>query len=82
MDNPILVEEFPRVYRDTQFEKIKVAAKRAKDLHNAQKSPMVNSNRTAAYVALEEYNEGAIRTVYKTEDPSPMIAEDTDEEED
>ena len=41
MDNPELVEEYPREYELTQFEKIQVAAKRAKDLHNANKTPLV-----------------------------------------
>ncbi len=84
MDNPILVEEFPREYEHTQFEKIKVTARRAKDLHNSQKTPLVDSNRSAAYVALEEYNQGKIRTVYKQEEPPPVIAgdgEDGDDEE-
>lgn len=82
MDNPILVEEFPREYENTQFEKIKVTAKRAKDLHNLQKTPLVDSGRTAAYTALEEYNEGKIRIVYKKEDPPPMIAENGEDGED
>jgi DNA-directed RNA polymerase subunit K/omega len=82
MDNPILVEEYPREYGDTQFEKIKVTAKRAKDLHNAQKTPLVDSSRAAAYIALEEYNAGKIKTVYKQEEPPPMIARDTEDGED
>ena len=45
MDNPELVEEYPREYELTQFEKIQVAATRAKDLHNANKTPLpFNSN--------------------------------------
>lgn len=82
MDNPVLVEEFPREYENTQFEKIKVAAKRAKDLHNSQKTPLVDSERTAAYVALEEYNEGKIRIIYKQEEPPPVIARDRENGED
>ena len=81
MDNPILVEEFPREYEDTQFEKVKVAAKRAKDLHNVQKTPLLESSHKAAYVALEEFNAGMIGIVYKEEEPPPMIAEDAEEEE-
>ena len=82
MDNPVLVEEFPREYENTQFEKIKVAAKRAKDLHNAQKTPLIDSCRAPAYIALEEFNEGRIRIVYKQEEPPPMIAENGEDGED
>ena len=81
MDNPVLVEEFPREYEITQFEKIKVAARRAKDLHNAKKTPLVDSGRPAPYIALEEINVGKIRAAYKEDEPAPVIAEDTDEEE-
>lgn len=81
MNNPELVEEFPREYERTQFEKIKVAAKRAKDLHNSQKTPLVDSGRTAPYVALEELNSGMIKMVYREEEPIPVIAEETEEEE-
>ena len=81
MDNPVLVETFPRDYEITQFEKVKVAAKRAKDLHNVQKTPLVDSHRKSAYVALEEFNAGMINTIYKEDDTPPMIAEEAEEEE-
>ncbi len=81
MDNPELVEEYPREYELTQFEKIQVAAKRAKDLHNANKTPLVEVPRTAAYTALEELKEGMIRTVYREEEPIPMLAGVSEESE-
>ena len=81
MDNPLLAEEFPREYEITQFEKVKIAAKRAKDLHNVKKTPLLDSSHKAAYVALEEYNAGMIKIVYKEDEPTPVIAEDAEEEE-
>ena len=81
MDNPELVEEFPREYERTQFEKIKVAAKRAKDLHNSQRAALVDSNRTAPYVALEELSSGMIKIVYREEEIIPMITGEAEEAE-
>lgn len=81
MDNPELVEEYPRDYELTQFEKIQVAAKRAKDLHNANKTPLVETGRTAPYTALEELKEGVIRTVYREEEPVPMLSRESEESE-
>lgn len=81
MNDGLLAEEFPRDYEITQFEKVKIAAKRAKDLHNVKKTPLLESNHKPAYVALQEYNAGMIRTVYKEDDQPPVIAEETEEEE-
>ena len=68
MDNPELVEEYPREYETTQFEKILVAARRAKDLHNDDRAPMVFSDRKAAYVALQEIKEKKISLIQDKND--------------
>lgn len=77
MDNPELVEEYPREFKMTQFEKIIVASKRAKDMHNQDKAPLVLSDRKIPYVALEELQEDMIKVVYR-EEPVDLLAEDSD----
>ena len=81
MENPELVEEYPRDFELTQFEKILVASKRAKDLHNFDKAPMVEIDRKAPYIALEELREDQIQTVYREEQPVKKIGEDGEETE-
>ena len=80
MDNPELIEEYPTEYEVTQFEKILVAARRAKDLHNDDRAPMVFSDRKAGYVALQEIREKKITMVYweEEEKPAGMIANDSE----
>lgn len=68
MDNPELIEEYPQVYEMTQFEKILVAARRAKDLHNDDRAPMVFSDRKAGYLALQEIREKKIKMTYRVEE--------------
>lgn len=82
MDNPELVEEFPREFKTTQFEKIVVAAKRAKHLHNEDRAPMVLSDRKAGYVALQELKEDKIRVVYPESETVEKIGEEREETED
>ncbi len=82
MKNHNLIEEYPREYESTQFEKVLLAAKRAKDLHNADKAPMVLSDRKAGYVALEEILEKKIFLLYKEEEAvTEMISDDNESEE-
>ena len=79
-----LVEEFPREPKLTQFEKIIIAARRAKDLHDHDKVEMVHSQLTAPYTALQELRQGMIRVVYTAVEEQPVVveeAEDADEEE-
>jgi len=73
-----LVEEYPREFAMTQFEKVLVASKRAKALH-AGKDQLVVSDHNPTYVALDELNQGAIRLVYK-EEPVAMIEDENGDE--
>ncbi|MEE8394744.1 MAG: DNA-directed RNA polymerase subunit omega [bacterium] len=81
MKNEDLVEEYPREYETTQFEKVLVSAQRAKDIHRGHKQPLVESERKAPYVALEEYNEDIIHLVYHEEEPPEAIAAGSEESE-
>lgn len=81
MENTNLVEEYPREYDKTQFEKILVAAKRAKDIHNSRKTPLIDSDRKPPYVALEEMKANLINTIYRKEEPVELVAEESEEEE-
>jgi len=76
-----LIEEFPRNPGYTQFEKILVAAKRAKDLHEEDRAPLAHNHLTAAYTALQEYKEGAILPTYREEQPVPLIEEEPEDSE-
>ncbi|MBI4084088.1 MAG: DNA-directed RNA polymerase subunit omega [Candidatus Lambdaproteobacteria bacterium] len=83
MSEPELVEEYPRDYEMTQFEKILVAAKRAKDLHGG-KAPLLPSEHRFTYVALQEIGTGAIELVYRAETPQAQLegeGDESDEEE-
>ena len=77
-----LVEEFPRNPEMTQFEKILLAAKRAKDLHNDDRAPMSVAHHTASYTALQELRSGLILPVYADSEPeeTPLLDDDGDEE--
>ena len=78
-----LVENYPRQVEVTQFEKVLVAAKRAKDLHNGGKVPLIDTEHKPAYAALEELRDGIILRVYRAEEPVPVAvpAPEEDEEE-
>jgi len=82
MKNHELIEEYPRDYEQTQFEKILVTAKRAKDIHNNNKTPLVDSIRKSSYIALEEFNARKINSVYREEEIPIQIDEDNDDQED
>lgn len=75
-----LVEEYPREIELTQFEKILVAARRAKDLHDHDKIALAYNHYTAPYLALEELREGKITPVYREEDPTEGLPEAESEE--
>ncbi|HUJ73992.1 MAG TPA: DNA-directed RNA polymerase subunit omega [bacterium] len=78
-----LVEEYPKKSELTQFEKVLVAARRAKDLHRGQQAQLVESEHKEPYVALEELREGKIHRVYREEEPAELAApaaEETEEE--
>lgn len=79
-----LVEEYPREPELTQFEKILVAARRAKDLHNSDKIPMADNHITSGYLALQELRDGKILRTYQQDEPTLEIAADDsdDDEED
>lgn len=77
-----LVEEYPRDYKVTLFEKVLMAAKRAKALHNG-KMPLVASMRKDTYLALEEARHEMIRLAYREEELPQELAyvnEDADDE--
>lgn len=75
-----LVEEFPINPSLTQFEKILIAVKRAKDLHEEDKVQLVFNHHTSPYLALQELRDGMITAVYREEEPEvEKIEEDADE---
>ncbi|HEX9844506.1 MAG TPA: hypothetical protein VGC20_17235 [bacterium] len=75
-----LVEEFPKEPELTQFEKILVAAKRAKDLHDHDKVELVYNHFTAPYSALQELKEGIIMPVYREEEePAAQLEDDSED---
>lgn len=76
-----LVEEFPKNPELTQFEKILVASRRAKDLHDHDKVELVHHHFTAPYTALQELKDGFVRPVYREEEPTPLLEEDTEDAE-
>lgn len=75
-----LVEEFPKEPAITQFERILVASKRAKDLHDHDKVELIHDHFTAPYIALQELNEGFIRPVYREEEEPPELLEEDSED--
>ena len=75
-----LVEEFPINPTLTQFEKILIAVKRAKDLHEEDKVQLVFNHHTPPYLALQEIRDGMITPVYREEEPPvEQIGEEADE---
>jgi DNA-directed RNA polymerase subunit K/omega len=81
MSDPTLIEEYPRDATLTQFEKILVATKRAKDLHRGTKMPLVDVEHKDTYLALAELKEHKIRASYREEEPSELPAPSAEEEE-
>jgi DNA-directed RNA polymerase omega subunit len=77
-----LVETYPKQPEITQFEKVLVAAKRAKDLHNGGKVPLLDTEHKPSYAALEELREGIIRRVYREPEPEQLAATTAEEAED
>ena len=77
-----LVEEYPREPELTQFEKVIIAARRAKDLHNSDKIPMADNHLTSGFLALQELRDGKIRPVYNTEESTLEVAMDDSDEDD
>ena len=73
-----LVESYPREYKSTLFEKVLMAAKRTKALHNG-KLPLVDSLHAETYVALEEIRDKTIRLAYSDED-SPQKRDPDDDD--
>ena len=82
--NTDLVEEYPREFDITQFEKVLVAAKRAKDLHTGRRASLVDE-RKSSYQALEEIGRGLLEVVYREDEPLealPVDADGSDDDED
>ena len=81
-----LVEEYPREPIMTQFEKVLMVSKRAKDLHNDDRAPYVEDDYKAPYLALAEMGAGALKLVYREEEPPPKLekgaVDDGDDEDD
>jgi DNA-directed RNA polymerase subunit K/omega len=73
-----LVEEYPKEYKVTLFEKVLMAAKRAKALH-AGKMPLVNSMYKDTHLALEEIRQNKIRLAYREDEPTQELAYTRDE---
>ena len=74
-----LVEEYPKVYKTTLFEKVLMAAKRAKALHGG-KMPLLSSLHKDTYLALEEIQNEKIRLAYREEEPPQALAYVSDED--
>ncbi len=77
-----LVEEFPKNPEITQFEKIIIAARRAKDLHDHGRVSLVENHHTAPYLALQELRDEIIMPTYREEEPLPAIDDDGDDSDD
>ena len=78
-----LVENYPKVTEITQFEKVLISARRAKDLHNGGKIPLVDTEHKPPYAALEELRDGAILRIYREPEPEalPVAAPEEDDDE-
>lgn len=76
-----LVENYPREYEITQFEKVLLAVARAKDLHTGKAVQLVPSTHKHPYMALEEAKEKAIALDYKIDADAEAIPEDSDDSE-
>ncbi len=79
-----LIEEFPKNPPYTQFEKILIAARRAKDLHDEDRAPLAHDHLTAPYIALQELRDELILPSYQEDPPADLVedeSEDGDEEE-
>lgn len=81
MTNLNLVEEYPKDAGLTQFEKVLVAAKRAKDLHKGSKAPLLETEHKDTYVALEELKAQKIHSSYREDEPAELPAPAAEEEE-
>ncbi|HEX7927021.1 MAG TPA: DNA-directed RNA polymerase subunit omega [bacterium] len=80
-----LVENYPKQAELTQFEKVLISARRAKDLHNGGKVPLVETEHKPAYAALEELRDGILRRIYREPEPEQITtaapeADDDDDE--
>ena len=73
-----LVEEYPKNTKMTLFEKVIMTSKRAKDLH-AGKTPLIPTDHTSAYQAIEEVKEGAIVLIYRDEEEQAAIDYEAEE---
>lgn len=67
-----LVEEYPRDYKTTLFEKILMATKRAKDLRNG-KVPLLPPEHKEPYQALLEIREGLLELAYSDENDDESL---------
>jgi len=80
-----LVEEYPKRYESTQFEKVIMASRRAKDLHTGKSVGLVPSEHKVPYLALEEIKNHAVELVYREDEPEAELladeAEESEEEE-
>ncbi|MDH4224487.1 MAG: DNA-directed RNA polymerase subunit omega [Deltaproteobacteria bacterium] len=76
-----LVEEYPKSFDMTLFEKIIMASKRAKDLHRGHE-PLVHSPHKDTYVALEEINTDKITLEYRDDEPVENLIGRRDDSED
>ena len=80
--NPLqLVEEYPREYELTQFEKVLMAACRAKDLHNIGKAPLLETEYKSPYTALAEILAKKIHLAYREEEPPEIEKEEREDSE-
>jgi DNA-directed RNA polymerase omega subunit len=76
-----LIEEYPKDAEVTQFEKVLVAARRAKDLHRGTKVPLLETEHKDTYIALEEIRAKKIYSSYREEEPTELPAPAAEEEE-
>jgi DNA-directed RNA polymerase omega subunit len=77
-----LVENYPKQPELTQFEKVLISARRAKDLHNGGKVPLVETEHKPAYAALEELRDGILRRIYREPEPVQIAPAATEEDDD
>ena len=74
----LLVENYPAEYELTQFEKVLVAARRAKDLHRGDAHALLDEVGKASYIALLEFERGLVEP--SEEDSSFLLGDDSLEE--
>ncbi|MDH4121461.1 MAG: DNA-directed RNA polymerase subunit omega [Deltaproteobacteria bacterium] len=76
-----LVEEFPKDFKSTMFEKVLMATRRAKDLHKGA-DPLFHAFHSDTYLALEEISRGMIKLEYQVDTTQAALGQGANQDED